>query len=153
MYSNLKPSLHPDGKRTYTNGYHNQQQLWQKLPYSRLKRARVPEVIELVTEDMEYSDKSGNITTGSANSNNSAPKSNTRTSFMKMAVEERETGEGNARWKVEDAQQKIRELIPEMRYQRELNFSLIAQVRKTQDSNMELVLAIKDVEESLEESR
>ncbi|OAE31952.1 hypothetical protein AXG93_4421s1030 [Marchantia polymorpha subsp. ruderalis] len=70
-----------------------------------------------------------------------------------MAFEERETGEGNARWKVEDAQQKIRELIPEMRYQKELNFSLTAQVRKTQDSNMELVLAINDVEESLEESR
>ncbi|BBN08509.1 hypothetical protein MPTK1_4g12160 [Marchantia polymorpha subsp. ruderalis] len=71
----------------------------------------------------------------------------------KMAFEERETGEGNARWKVEDAQQTIRELTDEVRYQKDLNVSLSAQVRKTQDSNLELVLAIKDVEEALEETR
>ncbi|KAG6556546.1 hypothetical protein Mapa_001485 [Marchantia paleacea] len=71
----------------------------------------------------------------------------------KMAFEERETGEGNARWKVEDAQQTIRELTDEVRYQKDLNVSLGTQVRKTQDSNMELVLAIKDVEDALEQHR
>ncbi|CAM6099992.1 unnamed protein product [Calypogeia fissa] len=71
----------------------------------------------------------------------------------KLALQERENGEGNARWRMEDAQGIIQELQEETRYQKEQNNNLSMQLRKTQDSNMELVLAIRDLEESLEQQK
>ncbi|KAL3687925.1 hypothetical protein R1sor_014234 [Riccia sorocarpa] len=70
-----------------------------------------------------------------------------------MALEEKEDGDGNARWKVEDAQQTIRELRDELGYYKEENVNLNVQVRKMQDSNLEFVLAIKDVEDQLEQAK
>ncbi|KAL2629772.1 hypothetical protein R1flu_014458 [Riccia fluitans] len=69
----------------------------------------------------------------------------------KMALEEKESGDGNSRWQVENAQRTIRELQEEVRYYKEENVNLNVQVRKMQDSNMEFVLAIKDIEDQLEQ--
>ncbi|XP_057832801.2 uncharacterized protein LOC131043587 isoform X2 [Cryptomeria japonica] len=68
-----------------------------------------------------------------------------------QASTERESALNNTRFDVDDAKRTVKELQEEIELQKQSNANLDLQLRKTQDSNMELVSALQELEETIEQ--
>eukprot|EP01018_Ginkgo_biloba_P012228 Gb_04458 [translate_table: standard] len=64
---------------------------------------------------------------------------------------ERERGSDNARFEAEDAKRIAKEFQEEIQLQKEANVNLNLQLGKTQEANMELVFALQELEETIEQ--
>ncbi|KAJ7557258.1 hypothetical protein O6H91_05G119200 [Diphasiastrum complanatum] len=71
--------------------------------------------------------------------------------YEKQVLEDKGNGDDSNRWEAEDSKSMVKELKEEIAFQKETNLNLNLQLRKIQDSNMELVSAVQELEESLEE--
>ncbi|KAJ7529267.1 hypothetical protein O6H91_15G040900 [Diphasiastrum complanatum] len=81
-----------------------------------------------------------------------------KTEVEKLKVErkssqDKENGELDLRWEAEKAKQLIKELQEEVMYEKDKNINLNVQLQKMQDSHVELIAAVEDLEKSLEEQK
>ncbi|XP_024536132.1 myosin-2 heavy chain-like isoform X1 [Selaginella moellendorffii] len=72
---------------------------------------------------------------------------------LQTAKQEHEANEQRLRKEAEELARSISDLKMELSYEKEASLNASMQLRKAQESNMQLVLAIQDMEESLEEQR
>lgn len=71
---------------------------------------------------------------------------------LKVAPKNWDGTDNHSRWEMEDSRRMIKVLQEEVLYEKEVNANLQVQLCKTQDSNVELLTALTELEETLEAS-
>ncbi|XP_031265219.1 myosin-11-like [Pistacia vera] len=111
---------------------------------------------KLQKESLEQSTRQASLETALSESHAKCDSLNKEIEQLKILVEESQvqpTATENLKFQAEDMEKILKELEDEIKFQKESNTNLMLQLKKTQESNIELLSILQELEETVEKQK